>query len=316
MTENTTKSVCLSVGHADGKYTSTQCKGSEARNALVERQVNSINSMVDSSDGEVRNWPSCGESRRRGERGVRTGKWREEDVPALVEVSASSDEDESSLGDGDDGCEGGDHRKREIPQKECDKAIMANAESGEVVPALLEITLSSEEEGSASDDDDGWEFSEDEVRESRGGEEEQGERSEVTVEDISAEEFYAHDESKVLGTQVEKEYEQQENMAKGTMPEESGKSHAKKRVIRVPTASERRKASASNQVHAYGVQNAEGAIVVLRRDVARAKAAKGGRYQLFDEYANLARNIRAAKRWVARREVGRCGTGSSSRVTM
>ena len=212
------------------------------------------------------------------------------DVPALIEQSASSEQDDSSSDEDDSG------------DDDDSKSICADKEDGEVLPRLIEMSASSEEDDSSScDDDSGAEDDSDVVHGSKGcDEEEVPALIEVLSSSEEVESSSEEDDSSDEEEGVDDALKRIEKVKKLT---EGRAQNVKKKIIRVPTVKERKEARANNQVCAYGVRSAVGAMVVLQRQVAQAKAARNGYCQLFDKYANLVRNIKAAKEWAVAHDV-------------
>ena len=71
----------------------------------------------------------------------------------------------------------------------------------------------------------------------------------------------------------------------------------RKKWIRLPSVRERKRAKKKGRIHAYGIRNEEMGFVCLDENMAQARK-EGGTMKLFDESVDLSRNIRAASKWV------------------
>ena len=74
---------------------------------------------------------------------------------------------------------------------------------------------------------------------------------------------------------------------------------ARKRLVRLPNVRDRRKAREEGRVHAFGVKGEKQSWVCLSKVEALEKG-KEEDIKLFDEWTDIARNIKAASKWVVR----------------
>ena len=92
-------------------------------------------------------------------------------------------------------------------------------------------------------------------------------------------------------------------MTFGTEATVENKSGTVKRYkwIRIPSMKEKRKAKQESRIQAYGIRNDDMGYVCLDMEDAWAKK-KTHEVKIFDESADISRNIRAASKWIRRRK--------------